>query len=404
MTKLEGLNGHIIVQVAAGDYHTIALTSEGAVFTFGSNDSGRTGHGTTEGNQTTPRKVGGCLEGKKVVYVAAGFCHTACIDEDGETYTWGLGDAGRLGHGDETNLSSPRAVDGLIGKKASAVACGGYHTLVIVGNGKVYSFGYGKSGQLGHGDTQNKLTPILIQAPFGGKIIMQVACGSTHSMALSSEGWLYTWGHGKYGKLGHGSSPGDYQDYPIPTRVESLSGYKVVNVATYNSHSIVLVEPKDSYAINMKAMIDDESCSDVVFVLKDDNDEQVHAQKGVLVAQSEYFRAMFRNDMKEARENVVEVRDCSRHLLMLFLEYLYTRSIFHLEDDLENTMELYALAHRYQAVDLCKRCVEAIEKCLTKQNYVNLLLKADRMGPCFDVIKTKIINRVTVNVKSLDEA
>ena len=104
--------------MAAGEYHTIVLTSEGAVFTFGSNGYGQTGLGTTEGNQTTPRKVGGCLEGKKVVYAAAGHWHTACIDEDGEIYTWGKGKHGRLGHGNETNLSSPKVVlSGLIGKK-----------------------------------------------------------------------------------------------------------------------------------------------------------------------------------------------------------------------------------------------------------------------------------------------
>ena len=152
LAKVEGLIGHFIVQVAAGDDHTIALTSEGAVFTFGSNEDGRTGHGTTEGNQTTPRKVGGCLDGRKVVSVAAGALHTACIDEDGDIYTWGKGEYGRLGHGDETDRSSPKVVRGLIGKKCSAVACGAYHTLVIAENGKVFSFGHGKRGQLGHGD------------------------------------------------------------------------------------------------------------------------------------------------------------------------------------------------------------------------------------------------------------
>ena len=129
--------------MAAGDHHTIVLTSEGIVFTCGSNEFGQTGLGTTEGNQTTPRKVGGCLEGRKVVNIAAGAYHTACIDEDGETYTWGKGQNLRLGHGDETNRSSPKLVRGLIGKKCSAVTCGGYHTLVIAENGKVYLWLWG---------------------------------------------------------------------------------------------------------------------------------------------------------------------------------------------------------------------------------------------------------------------
>ena len=144
--------------MAAGRNHTIVLTSEGSAHTFGSNKYGRTGHGIIEGKQTTPRKVEGCLEGKTVVNIAAGLCHTACIDEDGETYTWGKGEYGRLGHGDEVDRSSPKVVNGLIGKKCSAVACGGMHTLVIAENGTVYSFGCGMYDQLGRGDPSSHLS------------------------------------------------------------------------------------------------------------------------------------------------------------------------------------------------------------------------------------------------------
>ena len=212
------MSGHIITQVAAGDEHTVLLTSEGAVLTFGKNENGRTGHGTTEGNQTTPRIVGGCLEGKRVVYVAAGDAHTACIDEDGDLYTWGKGKYGRLGHGNERNLSSPKLVEVMVGKKCSSVACGGHHTLIIAEKGKVYSCGQGNNGQLGHCDTENRLKPTLIKAPFEGRIIEQVACGFTHSMALCPEGILYTWGTGEHGRLGHGSE----SQYSFPSNVQSL--------------------------------------------------------------------------------------------------------------------------------------------------------------------------------------
>ena len=397
LTKVDGLSGHFVVQVAAGDYHTIVLTSEGSVYTFGDNEDGKTGHGTTEGIQTTPRKVGGCLEGRnKVIYIAAGVEHSACIDENGDIYTWGKEGDGRLGHGNRRTLYSPKRVNGLDGKKCVAVACGECHTLVLSGNGKIYSFGFGRWGQLGHGDTQDRLTPTHIEAPFEGKVIEQVACGRTHSMALSSEGVLYTWGSNKKFKLGH-QTRSWYCNVPYP--IQSLFRCKIVYIDASNAHSVVLVDPKDSsYFLKMTAMINDESCSDVVIVLKDDNDEQVHVQKSVLIAQSEYFRAMFRNDMREARENVIEVWDCPKNLLLLFLEYLYSGFV-DLEDDLEKTMELYELADRYQADALCERCVEAIEKCLNKQNCVSLLVKAYTMGASVDVIKNKIIKRINIETR-----
>ena len=122
------------------DLHTIVLTSEGCVYTFGSNDEfGQTGHSMAYGNHSTPKRVTGCLESKKVVFVDANGCHSACITEDGDTYTWGTGENGQLGHGYKIDRSTPRLVAGLAGKKAKEVACGGNQKIVCTEDGKVYS-------------------------------------------------------------------------------------------------------------------------------------------------------------------------------------------------------------------------------------------------------------------------
>ena len=250
-TKVDGLEGHHVCHIACGERHSIALTSEGCVFTFGSNTLGQTGHGVTEGNQSTPKKVNGCLESKKVVFVASNGNHSACITEDGDTYTWGEGQYGRLGHGDERNVSSPKLVAGLEGKKAKEVACGGRHTMVCTEDGKVYSFGDGRQGQLGHCNFEKKLTPTLIKTPLEGMCIVEVACGWTHSMALASDGCLYSWGNGEDGRLGHGSD----KRYCIPSVVQSLIGYKVFHIAAKNASSAALVDPKLSYAMKMQFLM-----------------------------------------------------------------------------------------------------------------------------------------------------
>ena len=169
--------------------------------------------------------------------------------------------------------------------------------------------------------------------------------------------------------------------------MEHLRGYNVLKIDSFNVHSVALVESKkQAHLERTKAMIDNETCSDVVFVLKDDNDQRVHAAKSILIGQSEYFRVMFRNDTRERRENMIEVRECSKGTLLLFLEYLYTGSVEILGgrpvDDhmMENVMDLYALSHRYQETSLCRSCIRTIESRINDDNAMRLLVKAHDLG------------------------
>jgi hypothetical protein len=361
------------------------------MWTFGSNTSGKTGQGITEGYQLTPKKVEGVFSSpsKKVVFIAAGVQHSACVTEDGSTYTWGNGACGRLGHGDETDQSAPKAVDGLVGIKAKEVACGGSHTLVLSEDGRVYSFGYGADSQLGHGDKKNRFTPTLIEAPLEGKFVVQVACGYNHSMALTRKGCFYTWGHGANGRLGHGSET----THTTPNMIKGLFGKRVVNISSSNDNSVALiVSMHQSYANKMKAMINDESCSDIVFVLK--NGDRVHAMKGLLIDESEYFRAMFRSNMRESRENEVEVRDCSKGLLLLLLEYLYTGGV---DVGMDHALDLYVLADRYQVNGLTMQCLTVIERGLTNENAIRILVEVTNAGLGLDDLKDVCMSYVVSN-------
>ena len=265
--------------------------------------------------------------------------------------------------------------------------------MVCTEDGNVYGFGNGKYGQLGHCNFEKKLTPTLLKTPLEGKCIVEVACGWTHSMALASDGCLYSWGRGKDGTLGHGSE----ERYCMPCVVQSLIGYKVVHIAARNASSVALVDPTLSYAMKMQSMINDETCSDVVFVLK--NDERVYANKGVLSTQSEYFRAMFRSEMRESRENEVEVRDWSKEVFLLFLEHLYKgRVTFGCED----ARELLALSDRYQVNDLRAQCLEVIKGGLSHTNVIGLLVEAESLG--IDALKDVCIDYLVLYRKTVDKS
>jgi len=140
----------------------------------------------------------------------------------------------------ERNCHAPRMVEVLWGKQPKQISCGGFHTAVITEDGKVYTHGGGEHGQLGHGDKVNKLKPTLVQA-LEGMFVSQITCGWSHSVALTSDGKVWTWGNGDHGKLGLGNG----RKYSTPQLVEKLSPYRVVKVASYNEHTAALVEPYD---------------------------------------------------------------------------------------------------------------------------------------------------------------
>lgn len=117
-------------------------------------------------------------------------CLTFFIQLSTNTKQWGEGKFGRLGHGTERNCHSPRLVESLLGKNPVQVACGGFHTAAITEDGKMWTFGGGEHGQLGHGDKVNKVKPTVVQA-LEGIFVSQITCGWSHSVALTSKGRVY---------------------------------------------------------------------------------------------------------------------------------------------------------------------------------------------------------------------
>jgi alpha-tubulin suppressor-like RCC1 family protein len=145
-TVVPGLSG--VVDIDAGDRHTIAVTCEGEVWTWG--EGRATGHGVDAEDTLwlVPTKVtGGVFEEAVVVQVVAGEGHSLALTSTGDLYSWGKGPDGQLGHGDKENLAVPRFVDGIVG--AVGMAGGTFHSLVTTVEGRVLVFGGGGGGVLG---------------------------------------------------------------------------------------------------------------------------------------------------------------------------------------------------------------------------------------------------------------
>ena len=161
----------------------------------------------------------------------------------GKLYAWGSGDYGRLGHGDNLNQKLPKAVDILRDKDVRKFACGARHCLALGSDGTVYSWGYGGDGQLGHGDFQIQTMPTVVKA-MQGEGVIDVSCGEKHSLALTSGGDVYSWGDGSLGQLGLGDSRKQH----TPSRIMELSGKMILQCSAGHFHSACVEDTGSVYS------------------------------------------------------------------------------------------------------------------------------------------------------------
>jgi len=259
-TVVAGLAAVRMASVSAGGYHTLALSYQGIVYSFGCSDGPAWSRGDDE-DQQTPRAIEAlqgvragavsagdrhslvlgidglvywfgygthgqleALRGVQAIAVSTGHEHSLVLGRGGEVYSFGAGYLGKLGHGNNQCQYPPQVIEALKGVRVRAVAAGGGHSLVVSVGGDAYSFGLGAEGQLGHGNDINQLLPKRIEAIAN---VRAVAAGGNHSMRLTEAGLVYSFGCGGAGRLGHNNT----DDQPEPRIIEALRGVKVSAIA-----------------------------------------------------------------------------------------------------------------------------------------------------------------------------
>jgi alpha-tubulin suppressor-like RCC1 family protein len=242
-------DGEAVLMVACGVVHTVVTTEGGGVYTFGRGRDGQLGHGDEE-NQLLPRRVpAACFNGERVVMVAVGGRHTVALSEAGHVFTWGSGSCGQLGHNDRENQLAPRQVEAGQGdapERVVFVAAGAEHTVSVTAVGRLYTWGRGWSGQLGQGDTGDRLVPTLVGgfgAPEGGRVVM-AACGAFHTLVVTQDGALWACGRGYAGQLGLNDDEirHVFERVGGTTGVAAFGGARVVAAAADRVHSAAVTE------------------------------------------------------------------------------------------------------------------------------------------------------------------
>lgn len=122
------------------------------------------------------------------------------LTDKGYLYSWGRGYEGQLGLSEIIEIASvPKYVKFFHGKFVTQIAAGSFYSLAITDDGNMYSWGEARMGQLGTGKHQDVRTPAQIQFPYDNCKIKTCAAGFGHTMALTQDGDLFTWGFNVYG-------------------------------------------------------------------------------------------------------------------------------------------------------------------------------------------------------------
>ena len=249
--KENELKGKRIVDILAGYGHTVAIDEEGKVYTWGFNEFGQLGY-VTEDNSTEPICISDKdneLKGKKIISISAGGAHTVAIDEEGKAYTWGYNEFGQLGDGTTTNSVLPICISDkeneLKGKRIVDISAGYGHTVAIDEEGKVYTWGNNGDGQLGDGTTTNSVLPICLsnkENELKGKKIISISAGYGHTVAIDEEGKAYTWGYNEFGQLGDGTTTNSVLPICISDKENELKGKRIVDISAGYGHTVAIDE------------------------------------------------------------------------------------------------------------------------------------------------------------------
>ncbi|MCX5822382.1 MAG: RCC1 repeat-containing protein, partial [Deltaproteobacteria bacterium] len=165
--------------VAAGYDHTVVLTTDGKVYTWGNNSNGQLGDGSTTG-RTTPAQVGGA-DISNIKAIDAGYKYTIALGSDGTVWTWGYNNKGQLGNNTQTDSYTPQQVGTLSGSVIASIAAGYDHALSARNDGTVWAWGNNSSGQLGDNSTTARTNPQQVSTLSGA---VAVSAGQNDTLAL----------------------------------------------------------------------------------------------------------------------------------------------------------------------------------------------------------------------------
>ena len=222
---LSGSTGLTVVEISAGHGHTLAILSDGTLWSWGFNVVGQLGLGDAN-DRHVPTQVGNLSTWESV---HGGSNYSLAIQSNGTLWSWGFNVVGQLGLGDTNNRHVPTQVGNLTTWESISMV--GLHALAIQSNGTLWAWGYNSSGQLGLGDTNDRHVPTQV----GNLTTWEgISAGDQYSLAIQSNGTLWAWGNNFSGELGLG----DTNNRHVPTQVGNLTTWESISAGVFHALAI----------------------------------------------------------------------------------------------------------------------------------------------------------------------
>ena len=203
--------------VAAGHQHSLALSADGTVWTWGRGSEGQVGDGTWLSREAPTSML------TNGTSIAGGQYFSLAARADGSVWGWGQNNDGQLGDGTATTRPAPVQVSGLT--DVVAVAAGWHHSLALKSDGTVWAWGDNAFGQLGDGTTVDRHTPVQVLGLSG---VTGISAGEGHSIAVqrngAAGGFVWAWGRNENGQLGDGST----LSRPVPVKAIGITDASAV--------------------------------------------------------------------------------------------------------------------------------------------------------------------------------
>jgi alpha-tubulin suppressor-like RCC1 family protein len=216
-------------QIAAGTYHSLALRADGTLYAWGYNYQGQLGT-ITNSETTVPTPTPARVGTERYTQVAAGGFHSLGLRADGTLWAWGFNRYGQLGTTTNNDTENGNPTPTQVAGTYAQVAAGGYHSLALLPNGSLVTWGMNEYGQLGYPANNGTRAANPTPTPVGPDSYSRLAAGLFHSLALRPDGTLWAWGDNAGGQLGSPAS-GTATTTPAPTQ-EATAGTGWVTLAT----------------------------------------------------------------------------------------------------------------------------------------------------------------------------
>jgi RCC1 and BTB domain-containing protein len=354
---IKGLLNENVVQIICGLRHSLVLTKSGELYGFGYNYFGQIGCGNNS-NQLTPIKIIG-FNSEKIVSIACGGYHSLVLTDEGQVYSWGYNSHGQLGLGNKAHQNRPQKINLNNNQIVKSISCGWNHSLLLTIDGNIYAFGDNKFGQLGNGNTTEQLNPVKIN---GSQKFKEIAAISWPNISVSKgvDDYCYVWGQCENESF---LTPNKTKIKSIDEIFALFSTTKISPKPIYLYLTTNEFKARNAILKIMLKIFNNPKYSDIKFEIEN---KLIYVQKCIIESNSKYFESKFtERAIRESTDNVIVITEYSYDVYYAFLKYLYTDCI---DIEIEKAMDLLVLGNDYKEEELKLKCVDIIKNDITIEN------------------------------------